>query len=153
MAQLTKGEATWAEWTDVTNVINMAAALAGMGVGSDYKEDIRKAMHAQASCGKRLLKNGRLGYSGPELTAVNLALEVHDAQLEVATVQQIETARRIVDEAKRMKTFAVSLFEENHASRATTEDRQASVQPVGAQELRPDSQRAVGRKPEATHSQ
>jgi hypothetical protein len=40
---------------------------------------------------------------GDELTALNLAMEIHDAQLETVTVKQLETAMEDVRETVRLR--------------------------------------------------
>jgi hypothetical protein len=54
---------------------------------------------------------------GPELTALNLLIEVHDAQLETVTVKQLETAMADVMESFRLKKMRPILTtKENHAT-------------------------------------
>jgi hypothetical protein len=52
---------------------------------------------------------------GPELVALNLAMEVHDAQLETVTVKQLETAMADVMESLRLKKMR-PIVESPHAS-------------------------------------
>jgi hypothetical protein len=111
LAALVRGEGSHDDWQQVCSAINMAIAFAEMGLGTDYIPEIRQAMRAHAECGSRLHRHGKFGYSGTELQAVNLVMDVHDAQLEEAAVQQIETAGRIVKESIRRKNFYVSVKE------------------------------------------
>jgi len=92
MKALTDGSATRTDWDYICTALNVAVVLAEYGVGDDYIEQIRAAMLAHAQCGKRMYNGGRLGYTGEQLTAVNLALEVHDAQIDTATVAEMERA-------------------------------------------------------------
>ncbi len=41
---------------------------------------------------KRGLERSRFLFTGPELTSMNLGMEIHDAQLDACTVQQLERA-------------------------------------------------------------
>lgn len=92
MHSLTAGTGTRDDWQYVCNALNVAVVLAEMGIGDEYLPQIKEAMAAHAECGKRLYVHGRAVYTGPQLTAVNLGVEIHDAQLEVANVAQMEKA-------------------------------------------------------------
>lgn len=100
MHALTTGVGTKDDWQYVCTALNVAAVLAEMGVGDEYLDKIKEGMMAHAQCGKRLYKDGRAGYTGQQLSAVNFAVEVHDAQLETATVKQMELAH--IEVAKRL---------------------------------------------------
>lgn len=102
MLSLTNGTATKTDWDYICTALNVAVVLAEHGVGDDYFDDIKTAMMAHAACGKRYYNGGRFGYTGEQLTAVNKALEVHDAQVDIATVAEMEkahmeVARRLAD--------------------------------------------------------
>lgn len=90
MTALAKGVATKDDVIILINALNMAMALASMGQGSDWLPELRTAMTALRDAGKRR----KFLLTGVELTALNLALEVHDAQLAdpKTTVQMLERA-------------------------------------------------------------
>ncbi len=92
MNALVRGTASKTDWDYVCTALNVAVVLAEMGIGDEYLEDIKQAMMAHAACGKRHYNGGRFGYTGEQLTAVNKALEIHDAQVDTATVAEMEKA-------------------------------------------------------------
>lgn len=73
--------------------LNIAEALAIQGVGADYAVEIRAgqdALHEMASRGVGI--GNKFIFRATELSAINLAIEVHDAQLDAITTQQLERA-------------------------------------------------------------
>jgi len=77
--------------------MNMAEALIRMGVGSDWSAEIRAAQDALYYLARRGVANSeRFILTGPELKALNLGMEIHDAQLDACTIQMLEQAIDIV---------------------------------------------------------
>jgi hypothetical protein len=73
--------------------LNIAEALAIQGVGTDYAVKIRAGQDALRDMAQRGVNLGdKFILRGPELQALNLAIEVHDAQLDAITMQQLERA-------------------------------------------------------------
>ena len=77
--------------------LNMAEALARMSIGKDWGDEIGSALDALFAVGSRGVETGRFILRGPELTSLNLGMEIHDAQLEVCTVAELERAMDIVN--------------------------------------------------------
>jgi hypothetical protein len=102
MNTLRLGAATRAEIDVLINALNVTEALARQGVGSDWLPELRAAQDALLTLARRGLKS-RFIVRGDELTALNLAMEIHDAQLETVTVKQLETAMNDVTETVRLK--------------------------------------------------
>lgn len=93
MLRLTRGEGTKEDWWEVANAMNVAIVLAEHGYGdAEVIEDVKEAMLALHRVKLRYRETGRLLFRGEELTAVNLGLDIHDAQMETATVRDIELA-------------------------------------------------------------
>ena len=83
---------------------NITEALANRGIGEDWKLEIRAGQDAILALARRgVANNFRFVAKGPELVALNLLIEVHDAQLETVTVKQLETAMADVMESLRLK--------------------------------------------------
>jgi hypothetical protein len=83
---------------------NITEALANRGIGEDWKPEIRAGQDAILTLARRGVANDfRFVAKGPELVALNLLIEVHDAQLETVTVKQLETAMADVMESLRLK--------------------------------------------------
>ena len=76
--------------------VNMAEALIHMHIGDDWKDEIRAAQDALFAVGSRGVETGKFILRGPELTSLNLGMEIHDAQLEACTVAELEKAIDIV---------------------------------------------------------
>jgi hypothetical protein len=76
--------------------VNMAEALIRMRIGDDWKDEIRAAQDALLAMGRRGVETGKFILRGPELTSLNLGMEIHDAQLEACTVAELERAIDIV---------------------------------------------------------
>jgi hypothetical protein len=74
------------------DAFNMAFVLAKRGKGSDWLPEIGQAQAALKSLAERSAKIGRYTLTGPELAAINLGLEIHDAQLDASTVGELGSA-------------------------------------------------------------
>jgi hypothetical protein len=88
---------------NVTEALAIAAEL-----GHEYRGEITAAQDAILAMAKRGLERSRFLFTGPELTAMNLGMEIHDAQLDACTVQQLERALDFVARellAKRAKAI------------------------------------------------
>lgn len=96
MAMLTKGEATRQDLDILISCMNITEAYWRMGIGVEYKEIVRSGLAALRSVGKRGVESGRFILKADEMAALNEAMELHDAQLEVSTVKEMERALDIV---------------------------------------------------------
>jgi hypothetical protein len=72
-------------------------------LGVDWKTEIRAAQDAIYTMGKRGIEKERFAFTGPEMTAVKLVMDLHDAQLDDCTVREMEMALEIVYEEIRLK--------------------------------------------------
>ena len=103
---LVSGTATQADWQFVCNALNCSVVLAeDLHIGEEYLDEIKAGMLAHALCGRRAKTHGSFGYTGPQLTAVNTAIEIHDEQLATATVRQMESAAAEVKHRLTRKHF------------------------------------------------
>ena len=90
---LTKGTATRQEADIIIGVINVAEALCMLGVGSEYRQLVLDASSALYDvCRRSLELNDRFVCRGEELSAIKTGYEVHDAQMEVATLAMLDKA-------------------------------------------------------------
>jgi hypothetical protein len=104
MNTLRLGTATRAEIDIIISALNVAEALADRGWGKDWKPEIRTGQDALLALAKRGVANSmRFIVKGEELKALNLCMEVHDAQLEAVTVRELELAMDDVIAAQRLK--------------------------------------------------
>lgn len=90
--------------------MNVAEALAITAeLGTEYRAEITAAQDAIVTMGRRGIAKSRFLFTGPELTAMNLGMEIHDAQLDACTVAQLEKALDFVAGellARRARTIA-----------------------------------------------
>ncbi len=112
------GAATRRDIDALIDAANITEALANRGIGEDWKPEIREGQDAILALARRGVSNNfHFVARGPELTALNLLIEVHDAQLETVTVKQLETAMADVMESFRLKKMRPILTtKENHAT-------------------------------------
>jgi hypothetical protein len=90
---LTKGTATRQEADIIIGVINVAEALCMLGVGSEYRQLVLDASSALYDvCRRSFELNDRFVCRGEELSAIKTGYEVHDAQMEVATLAMLDKA-------------------------------------------------------------
>jgi len=85
--------------------VNMSEALIRIRdeLGMDWKEESKAAQDAIYTLGKRGVERGRFAFTGPEMTAVKLVMDLHDAQLDDCCVREMEQALFIVEEEIRLK--------------------------------------------------
>lgn len=86
---------------------NITEALAMMRIGDDWKVEIRAAQDALLAVGRRGVETGKFILRGPELTSFNLAMEIHDAQLDACTVAELEKAMDVVEAIVKNKLARV----------------------------------------------
>ena len=75
--------------------VNMSEALIRVRdeLGVDWVNEIKAAQDAIYSMGKRGVERGSFVFTGPEMTAVKLVMDIHDSQLDDAIV----VARHLLD--------------------------------------------------------
>ena len=101
MKSLTQGRATRAEMDDIIAMGNAVEALYRMGFGKEYDDVVAKGIHAILSVAQRGAANGnRFILTAPEMNALNDMMELHDAQMEVITVRDMENAVKLVQKER-----------------------------------------------------
>ena len=85
--------------------VNMAEAMTRIrdDLGRDWAEEIRAAQDAVYTMGVRGHEKGSFLFTGPEMTAVKLIMDLHDSQLDDCTVKEMEQALFIVEEEMRLR--------------------------------------------------
>jgi len=101
LEQVRKGEGTRHDVDMLIDALNVTEGLAWLKIGEDWKKEIRAAQDALLELGRRGAETGRFILRGPELTALNLGMEIHDAQLEACTIGELEKAMDIVTKLVR----------------------------------------------------
>jgi hypothetical protein len=85
--------------------VNICEALVRVrdDLGLDWANEIRAAQDALYTMAKRGVEKNRFAFTGQEMTAMKLVMDVHDAQLDNCTVKEMEQAMFIVYEEVRLK--------------------------------------------------
>jgi hypothetical protein len=89
----------------IISAVNMSEALIRIraDLGRDWADEIRAAQDAVYSMGVRGHEKGSFVFTGPEMAAVKLIMDLHDSQLDDCTVREMEQALFIVEEEFRMR--------------------------------------------------
>ncbi len=100
---LTKGVAMRDDIDTLIQSVNIVEALYRMGFGREYADDVRAGLDALHTVGVRGVTTGRFILKSEEMNALNIIMELHDAQLEVITLKDMENAIKLVNEELRQK--------------------------------------------------
>jgi len=100
-----KGQGTRAHVDILISAVNMSEALIRIrdDLGKDWATEIKAAQDAIYSMGKRGVEKDSFVFTGPEMTAVKLVMDLHDVQLDDCCVREMEEALFIVEEEIRLK--------------------------------------------------
>ncbi len=112
MEELRLGRGGYDDVDVVIAALNMTEALSRLRIGNQFASAICAGQDALLTMAQRGLKLDRFVFTGPELAAVNLAMAVHDAQLDACTVAELEKALGIVQKEIRAKKARVIQLEE-----------------------------------------
>lgn len=96
LAALVQGRATRADLDVLTAVSNITEALHQLGFGGDYRDVCIDGREAIIGVVHRAATIGRFTPTGPEIQKLNQLMELHDAQLEIVTVRDVERAMQLV---------------------------------------------------------
>lgn len=98
---ITKGDGDKNKVDVLIAAMNMAEALyiVNPALGKEYAPEIKAAQDAIFHMAKRGVEKGSFVFTGPEMQAMNTGMEVHDAQLDVCTISELEKAIEYVYEA------------------------------------------------------
>ena len=102
MTSLLQGTAKQYEMGVLTTMSNITEALWELGFGREYQNVCTEGRFAIYSIVLRSQKHGRFTPTGPEIQQLNMLLELHDAQLSVISVKDLEEACLLV--RKKMAT-------------------------------------------------
>lgn len=96
MTALTQGMATRFDIDTLIAALNMMEALYRLGFGREYEDVVRTGMTALRDVKERGAANNRFILFAREMSALNLAMELHDAQLDLCTLRDLDKAIAIV---------------------------------------------------------
>lgn len=113
LTEITQGRGNRDQIDILIAAMNMCEAYAVHGKGIDWLPEIRQAQDAIFNMAKRGLEKNRFLFTGQEMKAMNLGMEIHDAQLEQSTVKELEKMIDYVQEQVRLKKARPILIKEN----------------------------------------
>lgn len=98
MDKLRKGEATKEDMDTLIGAFNMCEGYMRLrpDLGRDWASEIRAGQDALLAVARRGVESNRFILKAEELVAMNLVMEIHDAQLDNTTVNDMEKAMGIV---------------------------------------------------------
>ena len=103
MSSLTQGKATREDMDKIINMANIAEALYRLGFGADYKDVLQEGSSAVLAIARRGAESNRFVLWGAEMKALNTLMELHDAQMEVITIKDMERAVALVENERKQK--------------------------------------------------
>ena len=93
MLKLTQGTADLLDMDTLVKASNMSISLErSQKLGTDWRDELEAAKQALIAVIERGQKTARYVCKGSEMSAINLMMEIHDAQLDNATVSMLEKA-------------------------------------------------------------
>ena len=111
LTALTQGSATRADIDTLISCVNITEALYRLGIGREYGDVVKDGLAALRAVGSRGAANNRFILRAPEMAALNNVMELHDAQLDLCVVKDIERATELVrkeHELRRVTPIAVN---------------------------------------------
>lgn len=96
---MTSGQGTRMSFDLLVAAMNVAEAMAIINpdkLGGHLSEEIRAAQDALHAMGKRSLAKGKFLFTGPEMQAMNIGMEIHDQQLDTCNLQELDEALELV---------------------------------------------------------
>lgn len=103
MSALLFGKATQEDMDILISMTNVCEALYRLGFGRDYKEVVAKGLEALYQVSSRGLATNTFVCKLPEVVAMNELMELHDAQMDVITVRDMEKALALVQQEFKLK--------------------------------------------------
>jgi hypothetical protein len=101
MLAMTQGRAQRCDIEVLIAMSNMAEALVSLGFGKEYTDVMDTGRLALIDVGRRGLQAGKFILRAPEMTALNSLMELHDAQMEVITVKDVERGLALIKKRER----------------------------------------------------
>jgi len=105
MAALTQGKATHEDMRTMTAMTNVTVALWSLGFGKEYSDDVTAGRIALMCIAERGRENQHFVMRAGEMAALNMLLELHDAQLDIISIKDMEKAVAVVHKAAREGKF------------------------------------------------
>ena len=105
---LRTGQASRQDMDAIISALNVSEALCRLGTGHEYIEEVKQGQNSLLELSRRGIdRDDRFIAKAQELTDINYAYEVHDAQLDVCTIGQLEKALDLVEREIRARRATV----------------------------------------------
>ena len=101
MAALVQGRATRRDMDVLIAMSNMVEALWSLGFGRDYTDIVAAGQTALIDVGRRGKDTDKFILRAAEMAALNELMELHDAQMDVITVRDIERGLDVINKRIR----------------------------------------------------
>lgn len=111
MLSLTRGTASKAEVDKLVAMSNVTEALWQMGFGAEYENVAVGGREALLNIVQRAVSRKKFTPTGLEIKALNLLMDLHDAQMEVITVKDMEDAVKRIEQQMPTATKLPSMPE------------------------------------------
>jgi len=103
LTALTTGHAVRADIDTLIAMSNICEALYRMGFGREYDDVVRLGSDALFTVGRRGAETNRFILRADEMNALNDLMDLHDAQMDVITIKNMEQAFRVVEAEYRAR--------------------------------------------------
>jgi 5-formyltetrahydrofolate cyclo-ligase len=97
LSNLTRGLADKEDVSTLINMVNVVEALYRLGFGREYGDVVKDGLEALHDMGRRGVQTGRFVLKAQEMSHLNLIMELHDAQMDLITVKDMEKAIDLVN--------------------------------------------------------
>lgn len=97
MSNLTRGLAGRDDVDALINMVNVVEALYRLGFGREYGDVVKDGLDALHDLGRRGVQTGRFILKAQEMSHLNLIMELHDAQMDLITIKDMEKAIDLVN--------------------------------------------------------
>jgi len=98
---LTTGVATRTDIDILINMGNITEAMYRLGFGAEYGNEVKDGLESLRSVARRGAESRRFILRAVEMSALNALIELHDAQMDVATIKDMENALKLIDREYR----------------------------------------------------
>ena len=96
MSSLTQGSATRRDLDVLITMVNITEALYRMGFGEEYGHIVRQGQDALHRVGVRGVESNRFTLKAQEMSHLNDIMELHDAQMDLITIKDMERAMELI---------------------------------------------------------
>lgn len=107
MVHLTQGKATREDIDALIAMVNMVEAMYRLGFGKEFTQEVKDGLDALYSVAVRGRESNRFILKAEEMKALNVVMDLHDAQLDVATVKDMDRAVALVSAERRQKKMRI----------------------------------------------